>query len=105
MVRAINTWAVSPMRYSAGIDEWTKADLDVTDRKTRKWKTMHGMLHSRSNVSRLYLPRSEGGRGLLSISDSVNNRVRSLQCHVTSTQEKLLKVVQKYNEVKSKGVQ
>ena len=45
MVKAINTWAVSLMRYSAGIVEWTKADLDVTDRKTRKLMTMYGMLH------------------------------------------------------------
>ena len=103
MVKAINTWAVSLMRYSAGIVEWTKADLDVTDRKTRKLMTMYGMLHPRSNVSRLYLPRSEGGRGLLSVSDSVNNNIerRSLQCRVSSTflygstQEKLLKVAQK----------
>ena len=96
MVKAINTWAVSLMRYSAGIVEWTKADLDVTDRKTRILMTMHGMLHPRSNVSRLYLPRSEGGRGLLSVSDSVNIERRSLQCRVSSTQEKLLKVAQKY---------
>ena len=95
MVKAINTWAVSLMRYSSGIVEWTKADLDVTDRKTRKLMTMYGMLHPLSNVSRLYLLRSEGGRGLLSVSDSVNIE-RSLQCHVSSTQEKLLKVAQKY---------
>ena len=44
MVKAINTWALSLMRYSAGIVEWTKADLDVTDRKTRKLMTMYGML-------------------------------------------------------------
>ena len=63
MVKAINTWAVSLMRYSAGIVEWTL---------------------------------STGGRGLLSVSDSVNIERRSLQCHVSSTQEKLLKVAQKY---------
>ena len=103
MVKAINTWAVSLMRYSAGIVEWTKADIDVTDRKTRKLMTMYGMLHPRSNVSRLYLPRSEGGIGLLSVSDSVNIERRSLQCHVSSTQEKLLKVAQKY--IKAEGVQ
>ena len=45
MLKAINTWAVSLMRYSAGIVEWTKADLDVTERKTRKFMTMYGMLH------------------------------------------------------------
>ena len=49
-----------------------------------------------------YLPRSEGGRGLLSVSDSVNiERRRSLQCHVT--QEMLLKVAQKYMKVNELG--
>ena len=45
MVKAINTLVVSLMRDSVGIGEWTKADLDVTDRKTRKLMTMYGMLH------------------------------------------------------------
>ena len=51
MVKAINSWAVSLMRYSAEIVEWTKVDLDVTDRKARKLMTMYGMLHPRSNVA------------------------------------------------------
>ncbi len=63
IVKAINTWAMSLMRYSAGIVEWTKEDLDVMDRRTRKLMTMNGMLHPRANVSRLYLPTSEGSRG------------------------------------------
>ena len=57
---------------------------------------MYGILHPRSNVSRLYLPRLEGGRGLLCVSDSVGIERRSLQCHASSTHEKLLKVAQKY---------
>ena len=65
MVKAINTWAVSLMRYSAEIVEWTKADLDVTDRKTRKLMTMHGMLHPRSNVSRLYYRDQTAEEGYL----------------------------------------
>ena len=95
MVNAINSWAVSLMRYSAGIVEWTKADLDGQENEEID-DDVYGMLHPRSNVSRLYLPRSEGGRGLLSVSDSVNIEIRNLQCHVSSTQEKLLKVAQKY---------
>ena len=103
MIKAINTWAVSLMRYSAGIVEWTKEDLDVTDRRTRKLMTMHGMLHPRSNVSRLYLPRSEGGRGLLSVADSVNIERRSLHCHVRRTEESLLKVAQRYTRADEVG--
>ena len=32
---AINTWAVSLMRYGAGIVKWTKSELDEIDRKIR----------------------------------------------------------------------
>ncbi len=78
MVKANNTWAVSLMRYSAGIVKWTKEDLDVMDRRMRKLMTMNGMLHPRANVSRLYLPRSEGNRGLLSVADSVNIEAQEL---------------------------
>ena len=34
--------------------------------------TMHNALHPRSIVDRLYIPRGEGGRGLLSVEDTVN---------------------------------
>ena len=30
---------------------------------------MYGELHPKSNVDRLYIPRKEGGRGLISIED------------------------------------
>ena len=33
---------------------------------------MYGELHPRSNVVRLYLLRSEGGRGLVNIEECVN---------------------------------
>ncbi len=98
IVKAINTWAVSLMRDSAGIVEWTTADLDVTARRTRKLMTLNGMLHPWANVSRLYLPRSEGSRGLLSVAESVYSERRSLHCHIRRTEENLLKVAQKYTK-------
>ena len=96
MIKAIKTWAVSLVRYSAGMVEWTKEDLDVMDSRTRKLMTMNGMFHPRANVRRLYPPRSEGGRGLPSVADSVNIERRSLHCHIRRTEENLLKVAQIY---------
>ena len=48
------------------------------DRKTRNIITMCGGLHLRSNIERLYLPRSEGSRGLVSIEDCVNDERENL---------------------------
>ena len=50
---AINTWAVSLMRYGAGIVKWTKSEPDEIDRKTRKVMTLNKELHPTSDVNRL----------------------------------------------------
>ena len=60
---AINTWALSSMRYGAGIVKWTKNELHEIDRKTRNVLTLNNELHPRSDVDRLYVSRMEGGRG------------------------------------------
>ena len=39
---------------------------------------MHQALHPRSNLSRLYLPCSEGGKSLLTLEECVNAEKRSL---------------------------
>lgn len=72
VIKAMNTWAVSLLRNSRGIVNWTKSELVELDRKTRKLLTIYGALHARSNVSRLYLRRREGGRGLISVDDATN---------------------------------
>ena len=41
--------------------------------KTNEIITISGGLHPKSNVEWLYLPRSEGGRGLVTIEDCINN--------------------------------
>ena len=60
VIKAVNTWAVSVLRYGAGVINWTKAELESIDRKTRKQMTVYGMLHPRADVHRLYLPRGQG---------------------------------------------
>ena len=72
LVRHINNWAVSVVRYSAGIVDWTLEEMGSMDRRTRKILVMNGCLHTRSNVARLYLSRKERGRGLMGIEEYVN---------------------------------
>mgnify|MGYP001799776820 CR=1 FL=1 len=47
IILAINSHAVSVIRYGAGIVDRTREELDVLDRKTRKLMTMHGAHHPR----------------------------------------------------------
>ena len=42
------------------------------DRRTIKPMTMHKTLYLRDDVDRLYMSRKEGGRGLVSIEDSID---------------------------------
>ena len=47
MVGAVNTWAVSVVRYTAGILEWTDSDLQAMDVMTGKRLTMNGNVRGR----------------------------------------------------------
>ena len=53
LVRGVNTWTVSLVRYSAAFVSWRKSELQAIDRKTRKLFTIYGELQPKSDVDRL----------------------------------------------------
>ena len=69
------------MRYSAGILNWTQAELDDIDCKTRKF-TIYKELHPKANVDCLYLPRKSGGRELINVRQLVAVETQTLAHHV-----------------------
>ena len=94
-IRAINSWAVPVIRYTAGIVDWTQAELEDLDRKTRKLMTANHALHPQSYVDRLYLPRQTGGRGLLQVKQTVEEEKRALNDYIKNSTENYLKEVAK----------
>ena len=90
LVRGVNTWAVSLLRYSAAFVGWRKSELQAINRKTRKLFTICGALLPKSDVDRLYIPRKEGGRGLISIKDCVELAIRGLEVFVHGCYERLI---------------
>ena len=107
LIAGINAWAIGVVRYSAGIIDWTKNDLEHMDKKTRRILTMNGAFNRKSGVGRLYLKRKEGGRGLISVSDCVACERRNLCEYVGSSNEWMLKVVKEdglLSETESKKV-
>ena len=56
-IMAVSTLAVSVMRYGAGILKWNADELKNLDRKTRKFMKIHGALHPKSDIDRVYLSR------------------------------------------------
>ena len=81
-IMALNTWAVSILRYSAGIRKWNKNELQEMDRKTRKFMTMNKESCPRSDVAWFYLSRKNGGRGLIGCGKSVNSEENELWWYV-----------------------
>ena len=90
LVRGVNTWAVSLLRYLAAFVSGRKSELQAIDRKTRKLVTIYGALNSTSDFDRLYIPRKTGGRGLISIEDCVELAIRGFEVYVHGSEERLI---------------
>ena len=45
LIKEINTWAVSLVRYSGRFLKWTRDELKQMDQRTRKLMTLHKALH------------------------------------------------------------
>ena len=95
LVGGVNTWAVSLLRYSAAFASWRKSELQAIDRKTRKLFTIYGVLHCKSDVDRLYIPRKEGGRGLISIEDCVELAIKLSKVYVHRSEERLIQAARR----------
>ena len=90
LVRGVNTWAVSLLQYSASFVSLRKSELQAIDRKTRKFFTIYGALHPKSDVGRFCIPRKEGARGLISIEDFVGLAIRGLEVYFHGSEEGLI---------------
>ena len=93
LMKAVNIWAVSVVRYTAGVLEWTQMELDELDKKTRKILSMNGAFHMGSDIDRLYMKRAVGGRGLISVEECVRAEELGLSEYVRANEEWMLKVV------------
>ena len=93
IIQAINSRAVSLIRYGARIIDWRKDELKDIDRKTRKFFAIHRSMHPQLDVDRLYWKRAEGGRGLKSVEEVVELEKASLGYYLEQTEEVLLKKV------------
>ena len=59
LIKGINIWAVSLVRYSGPFLKGTREELKQIDERIRKLMTMHKSLHPRDDVDRLYESRKE----------------------------------------------
>ena len=90
-IRAVNSWAVSLVRYGAEILKWAKDELKVMDGKTRQKMTMNRMYHPQTDTARFYILRMESGRGILSIKDCAETEEQNLSLYLDLSEERLLR--------------
>ena len=90
VITGINTWRISLLRYSAAFLDWIGVELQQMDRRTRKLMTIHRAFNPKSDVSRINLSRKEGGRGLISVEDTVKLAIPGLERYILTSEEGLL---------------
>lgn len=101
-IRATNMLALPIILYSFGSIKWTIEELKELDRGTRKLMNICRSLHPRASVPRNYLPRQQGGRGLLSVECLHDRIVLGVACQVTNSSDPLMELVRQH-ELQGKG--
>ena len=97
-IAAINQMALPVLTYGFGIIDWQQIEIDNLDVKTRKILTIHNVLYRHQCMDRVYLPRREGGVGLIEINDALRSTIINLAQYVETTKDKLLELVKKHHK-------
>ena len=92
-IQAIGSLAIPVLRYSFGIVNWHQEELQKLDRKTSKLLTIHGQHHPKADVDRLYVPRKQGGRGLMQLEAANAVEITKLAEYVDRKEDPLIQVV------------
>ena len=78
-VIAHNAFAVPVLIPTIGVLDWTIGEIKDIDIKTRKILTLTRNFHPNSDVDRLYMQRSFGGRGLRQVQSSYESRIIAIR--------------------------
>ena len=81
LIKGINTWTVSLIRYSVPFLKWTSDELIQMDLRTRKLMTMQRHYIPETTLTD-YMYQKEGGRGLASVEDSVDASIQRLEDYI-----------------------
>ena len=90
--------ALPVLNYGFGIIDWPQKDIDNLDVKTRKVLTMHNVIYRHQCMDRVYLPRREGGLGLIEINDALRSTIINLSEYLVTTTDDLLLLVKRHHQ-------
>ena len=89
-LEAINTLATPVVSYSFNVVNWNLDEIKKIDRKIRKLMTLSRMHHSKADVSRMYIPRKEGGRGMVNLEMTYKTATIGLNSYLESPEDRML---------------
>ena len=100
-VIAHNSFAVPVITPTIGIIDWTIDGIRQVDINKRNLLTLTGSFHPNSDVDRIYISRTKGGRGLRSIRTLYESRIISLRQHLlrNANRNEILGYVREYEKV------
>jgi hypothetical protein len=67
--------------------------MQKLDRKMRKLLTIHGQYHPKTGVDHLYIPRKQGGWGLVQIQEAYTVEIIKLVEELDSKEDPLIQTV------------
>ena len=89
LIKGINTWAVTLVRYPGRFLKWTKEEPKQMDQR-RKLKMMHETLYFWDDVDGIYMSRKEGGRGL---TKSIDASIQKVEDYTETRGERLITAI------------
>ena len=95
-----NSLAIPVLLYSFPIINWTMGEIKGIDIKTRKLLTCNRAHHPKADVDRLYLKRSEGGRGLLQVEMNFKTTFIGQQKYLENTKDWMMTCVRTHDSQK-----
>ena len=73
------------------------------DRRTRKLLTCNRMLHPKSDVDRLYLPRRKGGRGFLQVELAYSTATIGMKTYLEHSDDWMMQAVLRHESTKGRA--
>ena len=92
-IQAINQLAIPVISYGFGVVDWPQGIINDIDVRTRKLLTIHKVTYKNSCLDRIYLPRSEGGLGLIEVNQCFKSAIVALDQYLHTSEDPLIKIV------------
>jgi hypothetical protein len=87
-IQAFASLEIPVLRYSFGVSNWHQETL----------LTIHGLHHPQADVDCMYVPRKQGGRGLMQLQETYAVEITPVVEYVDSKEDQLIQIIRTYQQ-------